>query len=214
MGFDLLAGRIRASMEAVQFTTSDGHVLDGDLAVPDGPRSAVVLCHPHPQYGGSRHDHVISRLFDDLPRHGHAALRFDFRRVDGGARSTSGSTPRRRSSCWPRYGSRARVPLHLCGYSFGAIVALGVHDPRLASHVLVAPPLGAGFPEDPPDHGAMLIVAEHDQFCPPDAVDGRRGRLARRPPRSRTVAMADHFFTGRAGAVAADSSPGSPEPSA
>ena len=189
-----------SGIERVQLTTADGHVLDGDLAVPERPRGAVVLCHPHPQYGGSRFDQVVSRLFDALPPAGFAALRFDFRRSYGGAvdeRLDAAAAVELLAERVPD------VPLHLFGYSFGAIVALGVHDDRLASHVLLAPPLGADFPEDPPGSGPLgVIVAEHDQFCPPPAV---ASAIADWPEtRVRTVAMADHFFAGRTDAVVAE----------
>lgn len=194
-------------------------MLDGDLVVPDGGRDgvrgAVVLCHPHPQYGGSRHDHVLSTLFDELPQHGFAALRFDFRRTFGGAIDERLDARAALDLLADVTAERTPgVPLHLFGYSFGAIVALGVHDARLASHVLLAPPLGAEFPEDPPADGAMLvIVAEHDQFCPPDAVATAIAGWTC-AVEIRTVTMADHFFAGRAHAVTTEVLAHLTEPSA
>jgi alpha/beta superfamily hydrolase len=64
--------------QTVQFTTSDGVTINGDLRVPDSPRAAAIICHPHPQYGGDRHNNVLQALFDALPAAGIAALRFDF----------------------------------------------------------------------------------------------------------------------------------------
>ena len=43
----------------------------------------MVLCHPHPQYGGTMRSIVIGALFDALPPRGVACLRFNFRGVEG-----------------------------------------------------------------------------------------------------------------------------------
>jgi len=67
--------------------TSDGVTLEAELAAaePTGPnpRAKVVLCHPHPQYGGTMRSIVISALFDALPGLGYPCLRFNFRGVEG-----------------------------------------------------------------------------------------------------------------------------------
>ena len=64
-------------------TTSDGLALEAELAVADGaPRAAMVLCHPHPQHGGTMRSIVIGALFDALPRIGITCLRFNFRGVE------------------------------------------------------------------------------------------------------------------------------------
>jgi alpha/beta superfamily hydrolase len=85
----------------------------------------------------------------------------------------------------------------MIGYSFGALVATRVLDPRVGAWVLVAPPL-AGVPlgplaDDP--RPKLVLAAEHDQFCPPDtiaeAVSGWTGTQVVRVP------GADHFFVGR-----------------
>ena len=97
------------------------------------PRATVVLCHPHPQYGGTMRSIVISALFEALPGQGIACLRFNFRGVEGseGAlrRGPRRAARRRRRA---RRGSRPPAPtgpLVLVGWSFGADMALARRRP-------------------------------------------------------------------------------------
>src|SRR5438874_11906476 len=46
-----------------------------------GLRAAVVLAHPHPQYGGSMHTKVVYHAAKAFVRIGCAVLRFNFRGV-------------------------------------------------------------------------------------------------------------------------------------
>ena len=65
-------------------TTSDGLALEAELAIPEtAPRAGMVLCHPHPQHGGTMRSIVIGALFEALPRVGVTCLRFNFRGVEG-----------------------------------------------------------------------------------------------------------------------------------
>src|SRR5687767_6561224 len=69
--------------EPTTITTDDGLTLEAELAPADRtPRAGMVLCHPHPQYGGSMRSLVISALFDALPAAGVTCLRFNFRGVE------------------------------------------------------------------------------------------------------------------------------------
>ena len=61
--------------------TDDGETLEAELAAADDPHAQVVLCHPHPQHGGTMRSLVISELFRALPGAGVTCLRFDFRGV-------------------------------------------------------------------------------------------------------------------------------------
>ncbi len=62
----------------VEFGAVDGTELIGDLSRPEHSRAGAILCHPHPQFGGNRFNHVVGAMFDALPAADIAALRFDF----------------------------------------------------------------------------------------------------------------------------------------
>jgi len=56
-------------------------LLDVPAAAP--PRGAVVVCHPHPQHGGTMHNKVAHTLARAFSRADFAALRFNFRGTEG-----------------------------------------------------------------------------------------------------------------------------------
>ncbi len=46
------------------------------------PRHAVLVCHPHPQHGGTMHNKVVYRIARGLRRAGAVVLRFNYRGVN------------------------------------------------------------------------------------------------------------------------------------
>src|SRR5687767_11019799 len=61
------AGRIEALLEEPE---------EGDL------RHAVLVCHPHPQHGGTMHNKVVYRIARGLRKAGAVVLRFNYRGVN------------------------------------------------------------------------------------------------------------------------------------
>ncbi|MEZ5167207.1 MAG: hypothetical protein R2695_12245 [Acidimicrobiales bacterium] len=49
-------------LRPVRFASADGTDLVGDLLLPEDPSADAVVCHPHPLYGGTRHDAVVGAL--------------------------------------------------------------------------------------------------------------------------------------------------------
>src|SRR5271163_5353 len=45
------------------------------------PREAALVCHPHPQHGGTMHNKVVYRVARGLRRAGAVVLRFNYRGV-------------------------------------------------------------------------------------------------------------------------------------
>ncbi|HEX9258626.1 MAG TPA: alpha/beta hydrolase, partial [Acidimicrobiales bacterium] len=167
---------------------------------------AAVVCHPHPLYGGDMHNPVVLALVRAFVAAGFAAVRFDFRGVaDSGGEHDGGQAERLDALAALELVEPLAQggPLVMAGYSFGAMVALDVVDPRLAAWVAVAPPLAVrqSAPLAAGDHRpTLLVVPEHDQFSPPVAAR----QLAAGWPSMRVeeIAMADHFLVGRTAAVA------------
>lgn len=109
------------------------------------PIEAAVICHPHPQHGGTMHNKVVYRLARGLRKTGCAVLRFNYRGVgssegtyDGGF----GETDDARSALREMELRYPGLPLLAGGFSFGSRVAL-----RLASQEsTVRRVIAVGFP--------------------------------------------------------------------
>lgn len=186
------------STQTISLVTADGHTLAADVAEPDGPaRGGVVVCHPHPLYGGNRHNPVVDAVFRALPPAGFRAVRFDFRAQHGGGVAEVADV----SAALDHVASEsAGGPLFLVGYSFGAAVSLRTHDPRIAAIVAIAPPLGAMPVDEPPTVPVLALSPRHDQYCPPDVA---APIVATWPDATcEAVESADHFLAGHTDTVA------------
>lgn len=191
-----------ASVHHREFSAADGARLVGDLALPATPRMAAIICHPHPQYGGDRFNNVVTALFAALAPADIAALRFDFRdEFSGGA----GERLDALAAIDDVAAMVPGVPIVALGYSFGAMVALGLDDARITALGLVAPPLAMTPDVAAPTVPTLVLVPAHDQFSPPAVsapIVARWAALAGAPIDDRTIEMADHSLVGHTGAVA------------
>lgn len=180
----------------LRFPGGAGREVEGDLMEVEDARAGAVLCHPHPDYGGDRHNAVIDRLFHALPAAGVATVRFDFQPgtevgdVVGALTMLVAEVPPER-------------PLWLVGYSFGADIALSVDDSRVAGWAAIAPPFRFGtgpVPATGDPRPALLVAAAHDQFHPPDQL---RAAVAGWPAATVVdIPGADHFLAGATQKVA------------
>jgi alpha/beta superfamily hydrolase len=104
--------------------------LDARVHVPAAPRRAVVLCHPHPLYGGSMHSPVplaLAKTLADQASEVVAWARFDFRGVGRSAGTYDqgrGEVDDARAVVHHLRGLAPGVPMTLCGHSFGSWIAL------------------------------------------------------------------------------------------
>src|SRR5512144_2084306 len=103
-------------------------MLEAVLSQADGPaRGGAVLCHPHPEYGGTMDVAVVVAVARALAERGWSALRFNFGGVGRSGGRYAGGTEERHDVAVAADALAARVstdvPLALVGYSFGAWVA-------------------------------------------------------------------------------------------
>jgi hypothetical protein len=193
-------------VEAVTLHTSDGVALEGELDLTHASSGiAVVLCHPHPQFGGSMRSLVTSVLFAELAAAGYPCLRFNFRGVEGSAGEHSNGTAEPLdvvAAVSLMAEAMPHMPIGLVGWSFGADIALAVVDPRIGGWVAIAPPLrfgGESFAAASDARPKHLILAEHDQFRAPAEVQHVVASWTHTT--AVVIPGASHFFVGRTDAV-------------
>jgi alpha/beta superfamily hydrolase len=115
---------------------SHGH-LEALLKEPPQPHRAAVVCHPHPQAGGTMNNNVVYRVAKALEERGTAVLRFNFRGVGRSTGSYGEGIAEAEDVRVALDFMAARhpgLPLWLAGFSFGARVGLdvGIADARVS----------------------------------------------------------------------------------
>jgi len=187
--------------------TADGATLVGDVHRPDEPNPlGVVVLHPHPLYGGERHNNVTVGLAEGLARMGYAALRFDFRGAGESAGRHGGGEPEVADVAAAMAALPGWVPevrrVAVVGYSFGAhVAALGAGRLDAAAIACVAPPVAMLECDGLTDFlGPLLLVAgDRDEFGPAPEVAALAESAGAELHR---LVGGDHFLHGREAEVA------------
>ena len=158
-------------------------IIDGPAgklqAVLETPRSgeavgAAVVCHPHPEHGGTLQNKVVHTLARAFVAKGFAVLRFNFRGVgesegefDQGDGET-GDAMAAVQAMKERFGGK---DLWLAGFSFGAAIAISAAAKAgAAGLVSVAPAVSrVSEAEGPqPDCPWLIIQGDQDELVSPD----------------------------------------------
>ena len=188
--------------QLITIAGSAGPALAARLGVVDGAPGGVVLCHPHPLYGGDMDNPVVVRAAQVAREVGLSTLRFNFRGVGGSAGTHDegrGEQDDVRAALETLRAASPEGSLGLAGYSFGAWVSSRVADSAsdLDALCLIAPPVKMfDFDAVAPGRRDLLVVAgTRDPYCPIADLD----RLAARLPDGSVARIegADHFFFGK-----------------
>lgn len=165
----------------------------------DEPRAAVVICHPHPQFGGTMHNKVVywmARTFESIDC---SVLRFNFRGVEqseGDWDNGEGESHDAAAALDWVHGEHTDVPLWLAGFSFGCYAGLKAarSDVRVSRMFAVAPAVNLWhFDFMQGDKRPLTVVAgTSDEIVPYSAV----AAASRMQPAAtlHTVNDAGHFF--------------------
>jgi uncharacterized protein len=166
------------------------------------PRHAVLVCHPHPQFGGTMHNKVVYRIARGLRRSGAVVLRFNYRGVnlsEGQYANGIGEIEDARAALAVLRSRYPELPFSLAGFSFGSriILTLGCETPGV-SHLIAA-----GFPANGREGQSLgpcpvpktFIVSTHDQFCAVPAMEAYFATLDE-PKKLIWIQAQDHFFGG------------------
>ena len=117
-----------------------------DVPDPSDERPAtIVICHPHPQHGGTMHNKVVTIMERAMRELGLRTIRFNFRSAgdsEGEHDEGYGETDDLFAVTeWVRH-SRPDDELWLAGFSFGSYIALrAAQNLKLGQLILIAPPV-------------------------------------------------------------------------
>ena len=139
------------------------------------PLGVVVICHPHPLYGGTMENKVIQSISRACTRKGWRCIRFNYRGVeesqgtwDEGQGETDDAIAVIQALHIPD------KPLALAGFSFGGFVAANLlqkyaphHQPyKPIDHILLVSPAVINFPLPPVPNHTLVIHGETDEVVP------------------------------------------------
>jgi alpha/beta superfamily hydrolase len=186
------AGRLEALLEEPE-----------DIA----PIEAALVCHPHPQHGGTMHNKVVYRIARGLRGTGSVVLRFNYRGVNlsqGVYDDGEGELEDARASLDYLRERYPGLPFTAAGFSFGSRIALRLGC-GIAKRVIAV-----GFPAAYKDKAALdtcttprvFIQSTHDQFGSVEQIQSIVSALPE-PKQLHLIEAQDHFFAGALDALEA-----------
>ncbi|MBT8092083.1 MAG: alpha/beta hydrolase [Gammaproteobacteria bacterium] len=195
---------VKASKSRSMFIAGPAGQLQCLFEVPASgkPTGKVVVCHPHPQHGGTMRNKVAHTLARAFVRVGYAALRFNFRgteasegRFDDGVGELDDALT---AIEWMR---EQELPgeLWLAGFSFGAAIAVrAAIETDVDGLISVAPAISrfASQLKCQPTCPWLVLQGDEDELVNIDeTIDWFNGLDP--GPELQIVEGAEHFFHGR-----------------
>jgi hypothetical protein len=178
--------------------------LEGVFALPagPGPLGLVVVCHPHPLYGGNMYNRVVHAICRKAGEKGLAWLKFNFRGVGNSDGHFGGGLGEKEDvqaaiSFAVKQAKIDQGKIGICGYSFGSMVAfsVAVEDQRIKAVAGISPFVQ---PADLLDHypkPKLFLSGTNDEFIDAQSLS----RLVERLPEPKELAIypgVNHFWTG------------------
>lgn len=166
------------ALETVYLETIDGVSIEADVLRTDAcaVRATVIIGHPHPLYGGDRHNHVVQAMKRATHGMDCHSIAPDFRGTGmSGGQHDDGDAERLdlMAACELADMMEPDGAIIMCGYSFGSIVAMNVTHPYIAGWIAIAPPLPMLTTAPLSSRYAqpkILLAPEHDQFTDPSQL--------------------------------------------
>lgn len=170
------------------------------------PPAVVLLCHPHPLFGGTMHNKVVYHAMKSFTELGLPVLRFNFRgagRSEGVHDHGIGEQEDARAALdWLH--TRYALPVIGAGFSFGANMVLraGCSDERVAGLVSLGTPVEAASRRYSYEFLAgctkpkLFLSGSADEFGSVPAVEAILSAVPE-PKQLVWITNADHFFVGK-----------------
>jgi alpha/beta superfamily hydrolase len=166
------------------------------------PRECALVCHPHPQHGGTMHNKVVHRVARGLRHAGSVVLRFNYRGVnlsEGTYANGEGELDDARTALEFLRGRYPGLPVTLAGFSFGSRIVLRLGCGGGGARRVIA----VGFPTVYRDRSYLenctlpriFVQSTHDEFGPAEELRAIVEALPE-PKKLVLIEAQDHFFAG------------------
>ena len=200
-------------MKQTRITFPCGDIqLEGVWHFPEatGLTPAVIVCHPHPLYGGSMSNNIVIAICETLAQRSIAALRFNFRGVgmSGGRYGDGIGEQEDMRAALAVASSTASIDhevIGLAGYSFGANIALSIasQNGEVKLLALVSPALSDSGWEQLKAYSkpTFLISGKYDSVIPPEQIQ-QYVKETVELKQVEVIPGADHFWQGYESEVA------------
>ncbi len=187
----------------VKISVTDGVELDGLLCLgKEAQTSPVIVCHPHPAYGGSMHNNVVAAVVGEFIGRAVTTLRFNYRST-GGSQATEGCRGEVQDllvavGYLEAQLGRSPAPVLVVGYSFGAYVALeaAAQCVNVKAVCCIAPPVSSMAMEGVGrfEKAKYFIHGLRDGYGPPEDFEAWYKELPQ--PKEASMLDTDHFYIG------------------
>jgi len=190
-------------MKMIEFPCHD-ITLEGVFALPggSGPFGLVVVCHPHPLYGGNMYNNVVHAICEKLGERGVAWLKFNFRGVGKSGGRFGGGRGEKDDARAALSFAQAQDKIDagrmgICGYSFGSTVAfaVGVEDVRVQAVAGISPFVQPEVLLDHYTKPKLFVSGANDDFIDPKGLEELVAKLPE-PKEAVICPGVDHFWGG------------------
>jgi alpha/beta superfamily hydrolase len=179
----------------------DAGIIEARYCSFDRATSAALICHPHPLYGGSMYDAVVSCLCSAAHNLKISSLCFNFRGVGRSEGSHDSGIGEVDDVVFLAHWLKEQggiESIFLGGYSFGATIAFlaaSKLDRSLEHLMLVAPPMQESSKGLAVPCPTTIVAGERDSFVDIGALQ-HWSSAGNSPVELIQIEAADHFFLG------------------
>lgn len=199
------------TVTSVRIPTADGCDLEGIYEQAIDPVGTLVLCHPHPQHGGTMRTPILHTVKKRALARRISVLRFNFRGVGDSTGSFDHGAGEMNDvdAAVEFVSAQDSRPPSLCGWSFGAATALRWQAMTASNltYVGIAPPVDGRLTPSLPEPNElvqakrMFIVGARDQFVDVEKLGAYAGSIG---ALMKTYPSSDHFFVNKRDKLADD----------
>jgi hypothetical protein len=185
----------------LSITTTDGEQLEAIHDSNSDSLGVIVLCHPHPQHGGTMRAPLLGAIAKYAVSEGYDVVRFNFRGVgESTGIHGNGEAELQDVEAAMAFASGLDIPVTgMAGWSFGAAVCLNWQAGTASAvpYVGIAPPVDGPLTPPLPAPSRLMparrafVIGEKDQFIPADELATYAASIGAEIIRYRGT---DHFF--------------------